>query len=307
MRYLLPRVIGHRGAMRRAPENTLAGLDQAAREGAGWVEFDVKLTADDVPILMHDQNLRRTTGLNAPVRDTDYRTIRELDAGIRFDAAYAGERVPTLREALERCAGLGLTPNIEIKPCPGRARATALAVTEAIKASWPKAELPPLLSSFSARALLAARRDAPGYPRGLLSNRLPAGWRALAHRLGLTALHLNGMHVTTAQIADCRAAGLPVVAWTINHPRLAAGLVAAGVQTIITDCPGDIRAALAQLPPALQRLRRTAISEQAGDDDDLDRLLDGLMPLAGSLVPAAAMRVSGLYGRLSRFAINRWA
>ena len=55
MQYQLPRVIGHRGAMRKAPENTIAGIDQAAREGATWVEFDVKLTRDGIPVLLADE------------------------------------------------------------------------------------------------------------------------------------------------------------------------------------------------------------------------------------------------------------
>ncbi|MBV6634137.1 MAG: glycerophosphodiester phosphodiesterase [Alphaproteobacteria bacterium] len=281
--------------MRLAPENTLAGIDQAAREGASWVEFDVKLTADGIPILMHDVSLKRTTGHRALVRDTSYRTIRHLDAGYRFHDSFTGEAVPTLPEALARCALLGITPNIEIKPCIGRERTTALAVTEAIKAYWPKGEPPPLLSSFSAKSLLAARRDAPGYPRGLLANRLPKDWRRLHQRLELSAIHLNGMHITTAQMADLRAANLPVVAWTINHPRLATSLIATGVGTIITDCPAGIRKALALLPPSLQKLRRAwGIDMPDTHWPDLLRLPE----LPGQLAPPP------LYNRLARFAMN---
>ena len=296
MKYQLPRIIGHRGAMRQAPENTLTGIDQAAREGAIWVEMDVKLTRDGVPILMHDQNLKRTTGLKALVRDTDYRDIRKLDAGQRFDVDFAGEPVPSLQEALARCALLGLTPNIEIKPCPGQERATALAVTEAIKAYWPKGETPPLLSSFATKSLIAARRDAPAYPRGLLANRMPRDWQRLASRLELTALHLNGTHITARQLAACREARLPVIAWTINHPRLAASLMAAGVQSIITDCPATLRAALAELPPGLQKLRHDWAFEmpESGWPDWLR------LPEPESPSPP-------IYGRLTRFAMNAWA
>jgi glycerophosphoryl diester phosphodiesterase len=288
--------------MRRAPENTLASIEQAAREGAGWVEFDVKLSADGVPVLMHDRSLRRTTGLRAMVRHTDFLTIRSLDAGLRFDPDFVGEPVPTLREALQLCASLGLTPNIEIKPCPGRERLTALAVTEAIKAHWPKAEAPPLLSSFSVAALITARRDAPAYPRGLLARRLPADWRQLQQRLELSAIHLNGLRITTSDLADCREAGLPVIAWTINSPRVAASLLAAGISTIITDCPAELRQRLALLPPSLQRLRSAWLSE-SGDDEALLPLMENLLP-ANDGGPAIQRR---FYGRLTRYALNRWA
>ena len=299
MQYQLPRVIGHRGAMRKAPENTIAGIDQAAREGATWVEFDVKLTRDGIPVLMHDVNLKRTTGYKALVRETDYQVIRSLDAGYRFHEDFRNEPVPSLREALERCAMLGLTPNIEIKPCPGRERQTGMAVTEAIKAHWPKAELPPLLSSFSTKSLLAARYDAPAYPRGLLANRMPRDWQRLANRLELTALHLNGTHITTAQLADCRDAGLPVLAWTINHPRLAASLVASGVQGIITDCPATIRNALAELPTGLQKLR------DAWHSDMPDQHCPALLDLPTVSGPAIHRRRP--YTRLRRYAMNKWA
>ncbi len=70
--FVLPRVIGHRGAAASAPENTLAGLRAAAALGATWVEFDVMLTKDRVPVLFHDDNLRRITGRDALMAETSY-------------------------------------------------------------------------------------------------------------------------------------------------------------------------------------------------------------------------------------------
>ena len=94
-------VIGHRGAAKRAPENTLAGLRRAHELGAAWVEFDVMLSGDGVPILIHDETLERTTDGHGAVPDHGLAAIRELDAGAWFAPAYAGERVPTLEEAID--------------------------------------------------------------------------------------------------------------------------------------------------------------------------------------------------------------
>ena len=117
----LPRVIGHRGAAGRAPENTLAGLRHAAQLGASWVEFDVRLSADGAPVVMHDSTLRRTTGAPGRVSTTPMETLASLDAGAWFDPRFAGECVPSLEAALGCARELGLGAIVELKPAPGRA------------------------------------------------------------------------------------------------------------------------------------------------------------------------------------------
>src|SRR5262249_59307691 len=101
-----PRVIAHRGAKATSPENTLASIRQAVAEGATWIEFDVKLTSDGHPILMHDPTLDRTTNGKGNVAETTLAAIRELDAGSWFGGRFAREKVPTLEEALEVMSGL---------------------------------------------------------------------------------------------------------------------------------------------------------------------------------------------------------
>src|SRR5258708_21647552 len=107
----LPKVIGHRGAMAYAPENTLASFREARRRGATWVEIDVKLTADGVPIVMHDASLKRTMGVDRLVAQT---------AAADLPAA-----VPTFEAAIACFAELGLGCNVESKPCEGRQAETA--------------------------------------------------------------------------------------------------------------------------------------------------------------------------------------
>src|ERR1700683_1095896 len=94
----IPKVIGHRGAALRAPENTLAGFRKAAELGCTWVEFDVRLSLEDRPIIFHDDTLERTTEGTGPVGATTLVDLLSLDAGSFFDFAYRGERIPTLDE-----------------------------------------------------------------------------------------------------------------------------------------------------------------------------------------------------------------
>src|SRR2546430_17414515 len=103
-----PRVVGHRGAGTLTPENTLAGIRKAATMGFGGVEFDVMLSADKVPLLIHDETLDRTTSRRGSVAATPYARLASLDAGARFRPEYRAERVPSFRWAGQLYAQLGL-------------------------------------------------------------------------------------------------------------------------------------------------------------------------------------------------------
>src|ERR1041385_7236710 len=96
----IPRIIGHRGAAKAAPENTLESLREAKRQGATWVEVDAKLTADNAVILLHDDLLDRTTSGKGPAAQATLDAIRTLDAGAWFAPSWAGAKVPTLEETV---------------------------------------------------------------------------------------------------------------------------------------------------------------------------------------------------------------
>lgn len=113
------RVVGHRGAAARAPENTIASLARAACDGADEVEFDVQRTADGVPVLLHDDTLDRTTSGRGALRDRTWPELRTLDAGTHFSPAFAGERLPSLADACAWARGTGTGLSIELKqPAP---------------------------------------------------------------------------------------------------------------------------------------------------------------------------------------------
>src|SRR3990172_9877913 len=97
---MAPVVIAHRGASGSCPENTLAAFRRAAALGADMIELDVQLTRDGEVVVIHDWTLDRTTSGTGPVRACSLAELRRLDAGAWFDAAFAGERVPTLGEVL---------------------------------------------------------------------------------------------------------------------------------------------------------------------------------------------------------------
>ena len=106
--------IAHRGASGYAPENTMAAFDKALQMKADYFELDVQMSKDGKLVLIHDVTVDRTTDGTGRVGDLTFKELRRLDAGSWFDPAFAGERIPTLEEALDRYRGkIGIL--IEIK------------------------------------------------------------------------------------------------------------------------------------------------------------------------------------------------
>jgi glycerophosphoryl diester phosphodiesterase len=226
----LPKVIGHRGAAAYAPENTLASFREARRRGAAWVEIDVKLTADGVPIVMHDESLKRTMGIDRLVAATQR---ADLPKG-----------VPTFEEAIACFAELGLGCNVEIKPCPGREVETARGTVATLRRCWP-AQLPqPLLSSFKAVSLVAAREAAPEFARAILLGKIEEDWQARTEEVGAVGVNTNGLKLTAPQAVDIKKAGYALSLYTIDDGDVAKVLVGMGADCIITDAPDVILAAL---------------------------------------------------------------
>jgi glycerophosphoryl diester phosphodiesterase len=219
-------------------------MREAARQGAGGVEFDAKLTSDGVVILMHDDTLERTTNGRGRVADTPAAAIAALDAGAWRGPRWAGARVPTLKATLRLCVELGLYPNIEIKPCSGREAETTRGVIDVVRAVWPAHRPPPLLSSFALDSVVEARDMAPDLPRGLLVEEVPQEWREQTRALGCASLHVAREYVTAALVPALHEPGLACVVYTVNDAAEAQRLLAWGIDAIITDRVGAVLSSL---------------------------------------------------------------
>ena len=236
----IPAVIGHRGAAAYAPENTLAGLRRAKALGCAWVEFDVRLTADGALVVCHDASLDRTTSGSGLVAAQSLAAIRECDAGSWFARGFAGERVPTLEEALGLAAKLGLGANVELKADRGREYATAAAVATTVRSLRGGAPAV-LVSSFLVAALVALRELAPEIPRAVLFRVVPRGWAELALRLGVTMIGADHRRLRPRRIAAIRAAGYRLAAYTVNDPARARLLFEWGATSVFSDAPDIVR------------------------------------------------------------------
>jgi glycerophosphoryl diester phosphodiesterase len=261
-------VIGHRGAAAYAPENTLAGLRRAHEFGCRWVEFDVRLNADGALVLCHDSRVDRTTDGKGRVADLKLTELCRLDAGSWFAPGFAGERMPTLGDALAVGTKLGIDVNIEMKADRGRARATARAVAECLGRGRgrPSSASPVrgpvhsgdpfgddakkgtpaiLVSSFDLDALAEFRAVNADVPTGLLLKSVPRTWRTLAVRLGCTTINVAHARLQPHLVDEISAAGYPVLAYTVNDPARAATLFDWGVTSVFSDAPDIILAMIA--------------------------------------------------------------
>jgi glycerophosphoryl diester phosphodiesterase len=256
-------VIGHRGAAAHAPENTLAGLRRARALGCRWVEFDVRLTVDDELILLHDERLERTTSGRGKAAAQPLAAIRACDAGAWFAPCFAGERVPTLAQAIAVLAEEGLGANVEIKAARGRAGPTGAATADLLSRLWPPRLPAPLISSFLPEALAAARDRAPAIARGLLVGAVPRGWRARAERLGCVSINADHRRLRPATVVEIRQFGYSVLAYTVNDAARARQLFDWGVASVFSDVPDLI---LAGMPDGAPRPVRNAASDAAAPE-----------------------------------------
>ena len=230
-----PRWIAHRGAGQLAPENTLAAFRLGATHGYRMFECDIKLSRDDVPFLLHDDTLERTTSGHGTAGGQAWHTLAQLDAGSWHSRAFAGEPLPTLEAIAHFCLRNGYLLNLEIKPTPGTEQHTGEVVARHAARLWAQAAVPPLLTSFAPAALQGALAAAGDLPRGLLLDTWWSGWLETALSLGCVAVVCNHALWDTASVARAKSAGLRTLSYTVNDESAAQRLIDLGIDGIITD------------------------------------------------------------------------
>ncbi|MEU6377867.1 glycerophosphodiester phosphodiesterase family protein [Streptomyces sp. NPDC046909] len=254
-----PTVIAHRGASAYAPENTLAAIDKAARLGIRWVENDVQRTRDGRLVVIHDDNLRRTTDVEevfpdrAPwkVKDFTAAEIARLDAGSWFGPSYAGARVPTLAQYMRRVEHNHQKLLLEIKNpelYPGIEQQTlkVLANEGWLDRSHLSQRL--VVQSFSVDTVRTVHELKPGVRTGLLGTPNVADLPAYARftdqinpsHSTISAGYVAAVHAFTG----AHGRPLAVSTWTVNDARTARKVAGYGVDGIITNTPDVVRDAV---------------------------------------------------------------
>lgn len=242
----LPLIVAHRGASHDAPENTLASIALGWAQEADLLEIDVRLTRNGAAVLLHDDTFARTAGHPAAPQTLDLAEIRRLDAGAWKAPHYAGQKIPTLPEALAAVpADKGIFIEIkcgaEIIPVLQRDLAAAVLPAERVHLICfdhevlraAKAALPQI------KALFLAGGTHEGRPRPLSELDVLI---AAARAANFDGLDLGDDWPIDADfVRRVHAAGLLLYIWTVNDGARARRLMAAGVDGIATDRPGWLR------------------------------------------------------------------
>ncbi|XP_067333458.1 glycerophosphodiester phosphodiesterase 1-like [Channa argus] len=236
-------VVAHRGACHDAPENTLAAIREASRNGATGVELDLSFTADGVPVLMHDETVDRTTNGSGPISKLQFVQLRRLDAAARhrLKVKFVGERVPTLQEAVEECIRHQLTIFFNVKD-PGD---KAAAVLHAMYNKFPALYNSSIVSSFEPKVIYKMRQTDPsvltalthqpwrlsrfsdGTPRtlstwgqlwtGVLDFLLDWAHHHILWKLcGVSAIMVQKDFISLDYVQYWAERGVEVVGWTVN-------------------------------------------------------------------------------------------
>ena len=236
-----PLVIGHAAAAGEAPANTLAGVSRSLAARAEGMEIDVQLSADGIPVLMHDLTVDRTTNLRGRVHDLRYADLQDADAG-------EGEHVPSLDEVLRLVAGR-LTVMCELKvDHDSGATDTGLveAVTTVVAAH--NAEAWTAMHSFDPEIVAEARKRAPRISAAIIAGAqdAPGFERYLAGvvKRGAQALSLEHRCITREYVIRAKQRQLSLFAWTADSPDDWRHLIAVGIDGIITNYPAQLRAFL---------------------------------------------------------------
>lgn len=224
-------IIGHRGDSQAAPENTMPAFASTAEAGAEYFEIDLRLSADGVPVVIHDKSVDRTTDGEGLVAELTIDELRSLDAGSWFAPSFAGTAIPTLDEVLAYAAAGDTGVVIEYK---GAWSASEVAGTvDMIRDAGLEGEV--ITQSFSKKTVANISQVAPGLPVGWLTKTLDSSIVATAQKIGADAVNPNLASARGVDVAH--RAGLGVFVWTHDDDPDWAALTAMGVDGIITNRP----------------------------------------------------------------------
>jgi len=228
-------IVAHRGYSGKYPENTITAIQGGIDAGSNGIEFDVYRCASGQIVLMHDKTLNRTTDGEGQVAEATLADLQKLDAGSWKGAQFAGERIPTLDEALDVFEHTGVTAVIEVKAMEVEAK-----------------ELSTLISSHEAKACVIAfspdkikeiKKVDDGIRCGLLVGGIPEGYSPAdwlleqAKKLGCEVLSINYQVLSPDIIREMRRNNVEVWAWTVNDLAVMQALVDWGIDGITTDLP----------------------------------------------------------------------
>jgi len=243
---LKPLILGHRGASAVAPENTLAAFSRSIRDGADGIEFDVRLSGDHVPVVIHDGSLKRTGNVDHQVSEMSAADLQRIDVGAWFEGTHdtVNERVPLLEQVFELYQTTEGILYVELKCEALEAAALATEVVQVIRDMEMSKRV--VVESFDLKAIAevkridAAVRTAALFEPKLLNPVSVLRPRAMINQARECAADEIAFHHTLARphlVEEARTEGFEVVVWTVDDPRWIARAVSMDIKALIANNP----------------------------------------------------------------------
>ena len=225
-------ILAHRGFSKKAPENTKASFRKAVEAGADGVEFDVQLSSDGIPVVIHDETLERTTTGKGWVKDKSSKKLSKLDAGTHFDPCYSEEGVPTLREVLEIVKNMRVI-NIEFKNSKVRYEGLEKRALALVKKFNLLDQV--IFSSFNHYSIKNIKKLEPNARTGILYYaKLYQPWEYAAH-LGIKNLHAHYFSIDRQMVEKCQENGININVYGANKNHEIDEMIKMGINIIITS------------------------------------------------------------------------
>lgn len=223
-------IMAHRGDSIAAPENTIPAFESAIENMADWIELDVQQTKDGVIVVMHDSNLKRTTGVNKNIWNVTYDEIKDLDAGSWFDESFSDVRIPTLEEVLKLAKGK-IKLNIELKPT-GHEVNFEEKVINLIRENEFQEEC--IVCSLKYDTIARVKKIDPEIKTAYVVIVVYSDfWKASA----ADAFSIEYSFVNKSMVNNVKNAGKDIYVWTVNNEKGLQKMIEMGVDGIITDNP----------------------------------------------------------------------
>lgn len=228
-------IYAHRGAAGEFPENTMLAFEEAYKQGADGIELDVQLSKDGVPVIIHDESLKRITKKKGMIKDKTYEELRKIDVSFKFPEYAEKAIIPTLEEFLEWVQDKDLLLNIELKNSIVLYKGLEEKTIELCKKYNVCDRV--VLSSFNHYSMVLCKKLDPEIKTALLVDELLFEPWKYVKSVGADALHTNYKSLPRFVIEGCVKNNIPVRSYTVNKKEDIALFKQLGIDAIFTDFP----------------------------------------------------------------------
>lgn len=230
-----PTIIAHRGASKLAPENTMAAFEKCYQQGIQGIETDIQLTKDNIPVLLHDETLKRTTNAQGYLNDYTYQELQGIDAGSWFSEEFAGERIVSLETFLKWARQKPLYLNLELKNNKLDYEHLEDIVYELL--TYYQLLNRTTLSSFNSASITRMKSFSRQVEVAYLASKRKRNLVAFAKDIGADAIHVKYRLLSNHIVKQCQKENMNIRVYTVNRPAHMCKCFTYGCDSIITDFP----------------------------------------------------------------------